>query len=235
MVDGVLTGKTHVGLLTSFSGELLETTGSDLIDEYTSYVLGLYFNAESRWFTMKHTDFDETSDVNQKLAAQSNVLYQLISKTNYYSQSPRSERDNVLHGHTVMVIVPDLDKFAKCRTLAPRTVYLLQDVYNDVYFSCWEETLKAFELKDRFPNIMHMSEIKAQIEEDITADYELLTFYTEAKEPFISKEELEAAGQSKAKYIIRYIAIPSNSIKENKNNLAQIKYLDIDEVALYNL
>ena len=135
------------------SGELLDTTCSDLLREFTSFALGLFFNTERRWFTIDAPGYSANHEINKLLQKQSEILYKCIAKTNYYSESVLYEWDILCHGHGTMSIQQDDKTFAVCRTKDPVGTYYVQDVNGEVIQTYWVEEWNVYDVVKRFPDI----------------------------------------------------------------------------------
>ena len=177
--DKILSGTSSIGDTTSglLKGELLDTTGSDLIDEFVSFVLGLQFITDNRWFSIKTNEFDETSDVNRILNARADVLYKEIARSNYHSALPSLERDCIVHGHGMFEIEPSESYFAKCTTHDNTELALLQDSFGDTEFMAWPTIYPAFQLLNKFPSLYLNAKYKNMLESEPGKKYSLLTIY----------------------------------------------------------
>ena len=225
--DDALCGSSTVGqgLL---KGELLDTTGSDLIDEYVSFVLGLQYNSEDRWFNLKVSSEDDQSDNNKILAKRAEVLFTLINNSNYYPVLSQIERDSMLHGHGLMKGAPCEEKFVKWLSGDPRSILLGQDSFYSIYCSMWFDILSYMELKVKFPSLVIEEEITKDISTTrLNTKYVLLSVFTETKPPFFNEEDKNEENMN-AKFMIRYVAFPEPMLGEV--DLQRVKLIRIDEV-----
>ena len=226
--DDVLTGEKLVGSA-EFKAELLDTTGSDLIDEFVAFVLGIQFIAETRWFSLKHKASDVQSDVNRILAARADVLHSAMKLTNYYSMLTLLERDAVLHGHGGMQIMPSFKNFIDTQTLEPQQLYLNQDRFGNIIYAFWDSSVTGFELLDQFPSIKLSKEDKAMVTDNYDRQFTLVAMFAPLKDPFYQEplpDELK-----KHKFFIRYFAIPQQQTSSSGGvSLMLKKQIDLDEM-----
>lgn len=212
--DAHLTGSKLVGLNAERQGELLDTTGSDLIEEVVAYVLGLHFNVDTRWFRLAHADVSADSDDAKALAKRAEKLYKLIAKTNYYAHTPILERDIIVHGHGVMVIEEDEEFFAKCYTKEASSTLLVQNEYGGVKEVYWESYYSYLELLERFPELeeQKFAESKHVTNSD---KYRVITAYYPNKYPYMDKEDLEDPKAKGAKFVVQEILVNAPSDMED--------------------
>ena len=229
--DKILTGDASVGT-GNLRGELLETTGTDLIDEYVSFVLGLQFNSETRWFNIKDRKTDTTSDMNKKLAARADVLHAHLETTNYYSVLSSLERDVVVHGHGVLRASSSETNFVKCFTVHPKAVVVAQNSYNEPTMLFWPEVLKAFELRDRFPIIQADSKWNTFTKDHYTSEFILLTAYMPANELYYDENIKPAEVPKGSKSMARYIAFPVSTETMNMTGMDTV-IMDLDETEFF--
>lgn len=196
--DYTYTGDTKIGFSSVEQGELLDTTGSDLLREFVSYTLGLFFDAERRWFTMSMEGYEEDSDVKQILEKQSDVLFKCIGRTNYYSEAAMHDWDCLVHGHAVMAIDPDDESFAVCRTKNPLNVFLDQDRRGRVKTVMWTEQYSHMDIIREFPDFkIKLADVglnEEQIEQhfgEVYRDIEIITAYMEVDENLMTPEQME--------------------------------------------
>ena len=200
--DNILTGQSKVGLKNE-AGELLDTTGSDLIDEYVTYVLGLYYSTDNRWFTLTHPEVDVLSDVGRVLDARAEKLYELISLSNYYSVCPSLERDVIVHGHGIIRIDEDEKSFAKCMSYLPERVFFGTnecDEVEDVYI---EQEVTGTELLLKFEELNEDKQAKGYFLQNSQSHYKLISYYYENKKPFADKEDQDKKNKRK-KFVLKY-------------------------------
>ena len=229
--DAILTGKSKVGS-GDLKGELLETTGTDLIDEYVSFVLGLQFNSETRWFTIKDTKTDPVSDINKVLAARSDVLHYCLSSTNYYSVLSSLERDVIVHGHGALRAASSETSFIKCYTAEPEDIIALQNSFNEVYMIFWPERLKGFELRDRFNIIKADTKWNTYTSNHYTQEFILLAVYMPAKAEYYDHKITAEKIPEGSKTMVRYIAFPADTAVL-KNEGLDMNMMDLDEVEFF--
>ena len=140
--DSIYSGRKapRTGRAVSGSGELLDTTCSEVIEEHVANVLGLYFNTEISWFKLELPTADITDDDQKVLTARQNRLYRLIARSNYYAVNPQHEWDVLIQGHGLMAIEKDEDEFARCYTKQPIDLYFVQSEDHKVIETYWEST-----------------------------------------------------------------------------------------------
>ena len=140
---------TYDGLL---SGELLDTTGTDLIDEYVAFVLGLQYITDKRWFSAKIKGEPSASDANKIMSKRADKLHKELAGSSYYSVLNSLEKDVILHGHGSMVIEADEENFVKCYTQETDDLVIAQDLYGNVHALAWVDFYPAFQVMQMFPN-----------------------------------------------------------------------------------
>ena len=207
--DSIYTGKQFVGLSEN-KGELLDTTGTDLIDEYVSYVLGIQYNAQDRWFTLYSPNLKFTDPDALVLEKRAEKLYKLIAGTNYYSQCPLLERDTLVQGHGMMIIEPSETALATTYTKDPKTVFFAQTEDGEVYASMYKSQLTGMQIIEKF-NIGGDVDYAALtlINENQLSRYQLLTMVLPNKAPFQDAEGLKKENKGK-KYEIRHLLYDVN-------------------------
>ncbi len=206
------TGQHPVGL-SDQQGELLDTTGTDLIEEYVSYVLGLQFNTANRWFTINHPDLDFENPDAQVYEKRAEKLYKLIGKTNYYTQCPLLERDALVQGHGIMVMEEDIDNFVKVYTKDPKHVYLEQSESGDIIGFAYEMNLTVMQLIDKFPELQRDELLMGVFSNNYMRTFPLITTVLPNKPPYQSMEGKKKENVNK-KYEVRYLLYDSNGLTE---------------------
>ena len=211
-------------------GEFLETTGSDLIDEYTQFVLGLQHQTDSLWFSIRDASSEITSDVNRVLSLRAEHLYRLILKTNYYASLTELEKHIVLHGHGLLNVYPSEERgvLADFSVEAPTPVVLRESKTHKLYYSAWVESVSYFDLVHRFDSFKLNRNLT---EADKNATFSLLSVYVEAKEPYVSFSDLEELSIRlgfKPKFVQVYTAWTGASAGLIKK-IDRLKFFDIEE------
>ena len=226
--DEVTSGNKWVGR-GLFKTELVDTTGSDLIDEYVAFVLGIQFISETRWFTLKYKKEDNMSDVNRILSARGDKLHELLGASSYYSVLTSLERDVILHGHGGLYIEPSDINFINCKSYEPRDTYIAQDDYGNVRYAFTVDDIPGFELLDRFPTLAFSTDKKKQIDENYDRFFTVLAFHAKVEMPFITSFEVPEDLQKTAKYFTKYIAYVGNP----DTSLSKPDFIEIDEVEFW--
>ena len=153
-------------------GELLDTTCSDIIDEYVTNVLGLYFNTEMAWFKTSLPSLKVSDHDTRVLALRDDLLYKLISKSNYYSVCPQHEWDVLVHGHGLMTIDKDADDFAVCYTEEPANLYFRQSYKRKIIEMYWERRVELSALLDMYKDVPGVQ--KAVEKEESNRNFKLI-------------------------------------------------------------
>ena len=230
--DGLLTGKAKLTPIDSagvLSGELLDTTGSDLIEEYVHFVLGLQYISDVRWFGLKSKNSDSADDVNKVLSKQADRLHRMLDASPYYSTLSSIERDAVLHGHGLIRFEPDETNFVKCMTVEPTDLVILQDSFNSIVGAVWKEPVIGFEIFNRFPDVKFDIKAKSLIEESLDKTFIILATWM-STESF--KDQLPA-DHKEAKFFLSFCAYPAENetgpisrIDSTIFNLKDIEYFN---------
>lgn len=176
-------------------GELYDTTGTDLLEEYVTYVLGLFFDHNRTWFSIAHEDFASDDDVTNILQQRAEKLFKLIGKTNYYQECTQHDWDVLVHGHGLLVINPDTDNFARVRCKNPINVYLNDDEMGMVKEVYWEEYYTGIELSQKFGEEVIESLKTQNVDIDKTSSFSeshrVITCFVPIEYPFFDKEEVK--------------------------------------------
>ena len=176
------------------SGELLDVTGTDLLTESVTYVLGLFFDESRSWFALERTDFPSDHPVNKVMQMRGSHLWSLIGNTNYYQEMALLDWDVYVHGHGLILIKSVPDSFAVCRTKNPINVYFNDNEDGEILEVFWEENYSAFELAVKFSD--EWEGIKKRYggvsKGSGGSDLNLVTAIFPVRKPYFSDNELEA-------------------------------------------
>ncbi len=225
--DKVYTGVDKIGLSTIGKGELLDTTGSDLLHEFVSYALGLFFDQDRRWFTIALQGYEDNFEIKSIMEKRSDILFQCIGRTNYYAEMPMYDWDCLVHGHALMSIDSSLEQFAVCRTKNPMGVYLDQNTYGDVQTIFWDESYSYMDVIREFPSFrLKLSEMGlTNIEQhfgEVQASIQIISAYMKVDKNTMPPEFLEKFGNYK--YVRRYLFETSGLTLKDKS----IRVLELD-------
>ena len=193
-------------------GELLDTTATELIDEYVNFVLGTQFITDSRWFHIEAKATDNLDDVAKILSRRADHLHKIIAtETNYNQALPDNEKDTILDGHGLMYIEEtEGAMMAKCHTVNNLDLVLLQNLSGDIYYAAWPIRKRGFELIDEFGyNGGLTREDKAYIQDNLEKRFVLLTTYTRNAGAFA--EPTPEGLNFEPKFIMRYVAYDTSS------------------------
>ncbi len=207
-----------------FKCELLDTTGTDLIDEYVAFVLGIQYASGTRWFTCKHTKSDGQSDINRILAARADELLVLLRNSPYYSALGVVERDTILQGHSGLVIESSEKNFIECSTIDSGSLYLQQNKNAEVQYAFFVEKFAAFEILDMFPSLNFRLRAKDFLMREYEKEFNLVSFYAPMRSPFYTGIPEEDTPKFFKKYFL-----DTDSITENER-----LELYIDEIEFFD-
>ena len=198
--DKVYLGEQPVGTALSKGGELLDTTTSQVFDEYVHTTLGLYFNQEVAWFKLEFPFLDLESEDARALSLRAHLLYKLITRSNYYSVAPQHEWDVLVQGHGLMNIESDPDSFARCYTKDPVELFFVQSEDNKVLETYWSTVFTTPALKHKYPE--HQAQDIDSIYKDSEVIYSVTPntdFYRDSL-PDMYKEKFAKRGKNKLIY-----------------------------------
>ena len=228
--DNLITGRaklTSSAYSGALHGELLDTTGSDLIEEYVAFVLGLQYTSDVRWFNLKAKGVEATADINKKLTNRADRLLELLDNSSYYSVMSSLERDVVLHGHGLIQFKGDERDFVKCSSPEPYGLVISQDSFNKMSGAAWIEQMPSFELLERFPSLIADRRSKNQLEVDFDKMYNLLVSYMSTDLHYFENRPEE---HKNAKFVKVYTAYPAgmqaSKIVDNSSSLMNIDEKD---------
>ena len=213
--DEIYSGSQSVGMSLSQKGELLDTTVSEVIEEYVSNVLGLYFNTEVAWFKIEYPGIELDSPDQQILSNRAKMLYRLISKSNYYSVCPQHEWDVLVHGHGLMVIEKDSDDFARCYTKEPVDLYFKQSEDYRIIEMYWSSRMDSAALSFKYPDIT-VNDISAATDGTALSDYTVVYCVvpnTEMYRAGLEDDQIKKV-KGKGKWLYRAVLIRSDITDE---------------------
>ena len=230
--DRVYSGRETLGYSASNSGELLDTTGTDLLKEYTSFVLGLFFDTEKRWFTMTTKDYqaNENDAVTRTLEIYSDIIFECIGDSDYYAEGVNHDWDILVHGHALMVIDQHKKMIAKCRTKEPVNLYFSKSVDGDVDAFAWEEEYTLIELYAKFPEFAERIINKGISKTDFDTFFNdemsltpIINFYQKVDKDKMEAEEYEKF--KKYKWVRRYF-FDTSVFKNSKHQGVEVGEFD---------
>ena len=228
--DNIWTGTQLVGF-SETQGELLDTTGSDLLDEYVSLVLGLYYNTETRWFLFSILGLDQLSDDGRALEHRAELIYELIGKTNYYAVCPTLERNIVLQGHGTLNIAEDEENFADCEVANPLNTYYGTDLSNNIVDIYSEIFVTSDELMLEFEELQSDELILNHFHESSLEHYSLVSHHYPLENMFLDKQDEKNMGRNKygTRYFIEGFEGVSDQLKKSAKYSAELGLYGLDK------
>ena len=231
--DDLLMGKTNLTRAAysgALQGELLDTTGSDLIDEYTAFVLGLQFSSDMRWFAIN--DKNNNADINKVLSKRSDKLHKLLTHSPYYEVLNSLETDVILHGHGALRLEPSETEFITGYTMENYELVIGQKQDNEVKYMSWVEYMPALELLDRFPELCFDTKVKNELMTNYAQKYGLLATYTKKEPPYFMPED-ETPENMNTQFMLTYVAFPDLGKPRNTLSAEPDKFININKVEFF--